>query len=140
MNYHQKAWTLFGDTCDFITSSVRILGRKTGISKSSVQRHKEAYKVRQQYPESIFWESEEGKKWLFRLVLAAVYEFGLKSGVGSPTLERFFDQIHINTHLGLKTTSIDQIRKEMIKKINLFGEEQVKQDALAKTDFISTSV
>jgi len=127
MNYYQTARMLFGLADVFITSPVRIIGQKTGISKSSIHRFRTAFKRRQKFPESQIWETEEGMKWLIRLVIASIYQLGLKGGVGSPTLKGFFDLIHITTHLGLSESSIERIRDKIIEEINYFGSEQIDQ-------------
>ena len=45
---------------------------------------------RDRYPESSFWETEPGRAWLIRLMVATLFEFGLKRGVGAETLSEFF--------------------------------------------------
>jgi hypothetical protein len=61
------------------------VARQTGLSKSSVHRHKQAILRRDRHPESWFWETDEGQQWLIRLVIATLYTFGLKRGVGAET-------------------------------------------------------
>ncbi len=51
-------------------------------SKSSVHRHIQAKEKRNKHPESELWETEAGSIWLRLLVFAAIYLFGIKSGVG----------------------------------------------------------
>ena len=38
---------------------------------------------RNQYEESIFWESEAGQNFLKRLIVGVLYTFGIKGGIGS---------------------------------------------------------
>ena len=52
--------------------SIRRLAEQTGLSKSSVHRHLEAMERRDCYPESGLWETEAGRAWLLRLVVATV--------------------------------------------------------------------
>ena len=58
--------------------SIRSIARRTGFSKSSVQRLKQGINQRNQHPESWLWETEEGRRFLIRLVIGTVYMFGLK--------------------------------------------------------------
>ena len=67
----------------------------TGLSKSSVHRHQQAIARRNQYPESLWWETQTGSQWLRVMVLGVVYYFGVKHGVGAESLSEFFTAIHI---------------------------------------------
>jgi DNA-binding MarR family transcriptional regulator len=58
--------------------SIRRLAEQTGLSKSSVHRHLQAIDRRDGYPESSLWETEAGRTWLIRLVVATLVVFGLK--------------------------------------------------------------
>jgi hypothetical protein len=53
--------------------SVRCLAERTGLSKSSVHRHLQAINRRDCYPESSLWETEAGRNWLIRLVVATLF-------------------------------------------------------------------
>src|SRR6266446_3742775 len=66
--------------------SVRRLADHTGLSKSSVHRHLQAIGRRDRYPESSLWETEAGRTWLIRLVVATLFVFGFKRGGGADTL------------------------------------------------------
>jgi hypothetical protein len=70
--------------------SVRALGRQLNLSKSSIHRHQQRIKHRNQYPESNFWESPEGYQWLRLLVFATIYIFGIKQAIGSLGAVRVF--------------------------------------------------
>jgi hypothetical protein len=76
--------------------SVRALARATNLSKSSVHRLGQRIKRRHQEPASDFWESPEGFEWLRLLVLATIYIFGIKQGVGSEVLsfQRFIGSLN----------------------------------------------
>jgi DNA-binding IclR family transcriptional regulator len=62
-------------------ANIRHVAQQTGLSKSSVHRLVQALARRDRYPESWLWETEEGRCWLLRLVVATLYIFGLKRGV-----------------------------------------------------------
>jgi hypothetical protein len=61
---------------------------------------------RHQYPESWLWETEEGRQWLIRLVVAVLYHFGLKRGVGAETMSAFFASLHLEHHVGSSPSTL----------------------------------
>ena len=60
---------------------LRAIAKKLGISKSSVHRQKKAITKRNNIPLSNIWETNEGYNWLSKLVIAAIYLFGIKKGL-----------------------------------------------------------
>jgi IclR helix-turn-helix domain len=81
---------------------VRRIAQQTGLSKSSVHRLKQAMERQGVHPESWLWEIEEGRPWLTRLVVATIYMFGLKRGVGLETLSEFFARLHLDRPLNYR--------------------------------------
>jgi uncharacterized protein DUF6399 len=61
------------------------------------------------YPESWLWETAEGRHWLLRLVVATLYTFGLKRGVGVETLSAFFARWHLATQVGCSPGALRQV-------------------------------
>src|SRR5262249_61974523 len=100
MGFWDKSLRIFKGLCDNATQSVRQLVQQTGLSKSSVQRLQQAMERRNSHPESWFWETEEGRQWLRRLVVATLYIFGLKRGVGMDTMSEFFARLHLEAQAG----------------------------------------
>jgi DNA-binding transcriptional ArsR family regulator len=86
--------------------SVRRLAERTGLSKSSVHRHLQALHRRDCYPEAALWETEAGRYWLIRLVVATLFVFGLKRGVGAETLSEFFGRLHLEAHVGCSPSAL----------------------------------
>ena len=82
MGFWDKSLRIFNCLCDHGKQSVRRLAQKTGFSKSSVHRLQQAMERRGCHPESWLWETEDGRRWLTRLVVATLYLFGCKRGVG----------------------------------------------------------
>jgi len=80
--------------------SIRDVADQTGFSKSSVHRHKQAIERRNLYPESWFWQTEEGRTWLVRLVVATIYTFGFQRGVGTQTMSAYFGRLHLEEQVG----------------------------------------
>ena len=100
MRFWDKSLRIFNCLCDHGKQSIRRLAQKTGFSKSSVHRLQQAMERRGRHPESWLWETEEGRHWLSRLVVATLYTFGLKRGVGVDTLSEFFARLRLETQMG----------------------------------------
>jgi Family of unknown function (DUF6399)/IclR helix-turn-helix domain len=100
MGLWAKSVVIFNSIRDHGKQSVRQVAEPTGLSKSSVHRHLQAIKRRDRYPESWFWETEAGHTWLIRLVVATLFVFGLKRGVGAETISEFFGRLHLGAHVG----------------------------------------
>ena len=89
--------------------SIRRLAEQTGFSKSSVHRHLQAMNRRDRYPESSLWETEAGRNWLLRLVVATLCVFGLKRGVGAETISEFFGHLHLEAHVGCSPSALRSV-------------------------------
>src|SRR5439155_1311625 len=63
-------------------------------------------KGRDKHPESWWWETEAGRCWLIRLVVATLYTFGLKRGVGAETISEFFGRLRLETHVGCSPSAL----------------------------------
>jgi len=63
---------------------------------------------RNQHPESWFWETEDGHRWFIRLLVAVLYVFGLKRGVGTETMSEFFACLRLEQHVGCSPSTLDQ--------------------------------
>jgi hypothetical protein len=97
--------------------TIRAIAQTTGISKSSVHRHQQALKRRHQHPESEVWESPIGAQWLKRLVIATIFVFCFKRGVGCESLVEFFRLLGLERHMGVSVSSLRQIRTQMETQI-----------------------
>ena len=102
--------------------SFRGAAHELDLKKSAVQRHKEAFKRRNQFPESGFWDGKEGYHFLKLLVYATLFLFGIQRGVGAETLSLFFHLIRIDTHIGVSPTSLRKIMSRMEGQILQFNE------------------
>ncbi len=110
MGLRQRCQLVYQATQKLGIKSVRALARATHLSKSSVHRLKQRIEGRQQAPESEFWETPEGFEWLRLLVLATVYIFGIKQGVGSEVISEFFDLLRLNRQVGVSPTALRRER------------------------------
>src|SRR6266850_3131192 len=93
MEFWDKSLRIFKCLCDHGKQSMRQLAQQTGLAKSSVHRLTQAMERRNSHPESWFWETADGRQWLTRLVVATLYTFGLKRGVGMETIREFFTHL-----------------------------------------------
>jgi len=106
MGFWDKSLRIFKCLCDHGQQSVRRIAQQTGLSKSSVHRLQHAMACRNSHPESWLWETEEGRHWLTRLVVATLYTFGLKRGVGLDTMSEFFARLHLGMQVGCSPSAL----------------------------------
>jgi len=101
-------------------TSLRSAAEELKLSKSSVQRHKQASKGRNKFQESHLWDTAQGQNFLLRLVVATLLVFGIQRGIGANTISFFFQLLRINTHIGVSPTALLDIIKRMEKQILKF--------------------
>jgi hypothetical protein len=106
MGFWDKSLRIFKCLCDHGRQGVRHIAQQTGLSKSSVHRLQHAMARRNSHPESWLWETEEGRHWLTRLVVATLYTFGLKRGVGLDTMSEFFARLHLEMQVGCSPSAL----------------------------------
>ena len=116
--------------CEGGSWSVRKLSKATGISKSSVHRHRQALQKRSAIAESVFWEQELGQDWLHRLVLATIYVFGIKGGIGVDRLSEFFHRVPLEHHVGCSPSALKRLRDDLEEVIVKYEAEQRAQRPL----------
>src|SRR5262245_15564994 len=113
MTFWAKSLRVFNCLWEHGTQSVRRIARKTGFSKSSVHRLQQAIARRGCHPESWLWETEEGRGWLIRLVVATLYTFGLKRGVGLETISEFFVRLRLATQVGCSPSALRRVMQAL---------------------------
>src|SRR5262245_56559423 len=118
MGLWAKSYVIFKAISDHGKQSIRSLADRTGLSKSSVHRHLQAMERRDRSPESSLWETEAGRTWLIRLVVATLFVFGLKRGVGAETLSEFFGRLHLEMHVGCSPSALRNVM-HMLERIIL---------------------
>ena len=106
MGLWAKSLLIFNALYDNAQQSIRHVAQQTGLSKSSVHRLKQAMARRDRHPESWWWETAEGRGWLLRLVVATLYTFGLKRGVGAETLHEFFVRLRLDMQVGCSPSAL----------------------------------
>ena len=113
MGFWAKSLRIFNAIRANGRQSVRRLALRTGLSKSSVHRHSQAMERRNRHPESWLWETEEGHRWLLRLVVAALFTFGLKRGVGAETISEFFGRLRLEAHIGCSPSALRRVMEAL---------------------------
>ncbi len=102
--------------------SVRQASKNLGVPKSTIHHHRQRTKKRQQFSESEFWDSEAGQNFIKRLMVSAIYTFGIKGGIGAGRIEEFMKQIRLSTHAGVSESSIYRMMKEIEASILRYKE------------------
>src|SRR5919198_3875725 len=113
MGFWEKSLRIFKCLCENGRQGVRRMAQQTGLSKSSVHRLTQAMERRDVHPESWLWETEDGRQWLIRLVVATLYTFGLKRGVGLDTLSEFFTRLHLEMQVGCSPSALRGVMHAM---------------------------
>ncbi len=113
--------------------TVRAIAKATGFSKSSVHRHQQAIACRHQHPESGLWASSEGAGWLKRLVIASIFVFCFKRGVGCESLSEFFRLLRLEQQVGVSVASLRKMRAQMEAQILEYQRLQQSQLAHSPT-------
>lgn len=113
MGLWAKSVVIFNSIREYGKQSIRSLADRTGFSKSSVHRHLQAMDRRDRYPESSFWETPAGRAWLIRLVVATLFVFGLKRGVGAETLSEFFGRLRLERHIGCSPSALRSVMRTL---------------------------
>jgi hypothetical protein len=106
MGFWDKSLRIFHCFCDHGRQGIRRIAQQTGLSKSSVHRLTQAMERRNSHPESWFWETADGRQWLTRLVVATLYTFGLKRGVGLDTISEFLARLHLEMQVGCSASAL----------------------------------
>ena len=119
MGLWAKSLIIFNSIREYGKQSIRRLAEQTGFSKSSVHRHLQAIERRARYPESSLWETEAGRAWLIRLVVATLFVFGLKRGVGAETLSEFFSRLRLEGHVGCSPSALRTVMHTLERLLSL---------------------
>lgn len=117
MGFWDRSLLIFKSLCNYGQQSVRQLAQRTGLAKSSVHRLRQALDRRGGSPEATLWETEAGRQWLTRLVVATLYTFGLKRGIGMDTLREFFVRLRLQHHLGCSPTALRRVMRALEKTL-----------------------
>jgi hypothetical protein len=113
MGFWQRSRLIFHSFRHNANASIRQVARQTGLSKSRVHRLEQAMERRKCHPESCLWETEEGHRWLLRLVVAVLSHFGLKRGGGAETMHAFFACLHLEQQVGCAPSTLRAVMAQL---------------------------
>lgn len=131
MGFWTKSRLIFNSFRDNAKASMRQVARQIGLSKSSVHRLGQAMARRNQHPESWLWETEAGRRWFIRLVVAVLYTFGLKRGVGAETMSAFFVCLRLEQHVGCSPSTL-RVVMEPLEPLILETTEAWEREGIAQ--------
>jgi len=106
MGVWAKSLQIFNGLCDNGKQRVRRIAHKTGFSTSSVHRLEQARARRDTHPESWWGDTEAGRCWLIRLVVATLSTFSFTRGVGAETIREFFGRLRLETPGGCAPSAL----------------------------------
>jgi hypothetical protein len=109
MGLWAKSVVMFNAIREHGTQRIRRLADRTGLSTSSVHRHLQAIDRRDRSPESSWWETEAGRAWLIRLIVATLCVVGLQRGVGAETLSELFGRLRLEAHVGCAPSALRRV-------------------------------
>lgn len=115
---------VFASIAKYGKQSLRKIAQATGLSKDSVARSIEAVSKRDKNPEAHLWETEEGQEWLRRMVMAMLYEFGIKGNQGADRMSEFLKHVRVDTHVGVSPTALRTMMRAIEEELAKFQREQ----------------
>lgn len=125
MDIRGRCQQIFNVLREWGPQSIRKLAKATGLPKSSVDRHcKGLHERARQVPEAGLWEHEIGSQWLRVLVLAVIFVFGMKGGVGVERLSEFFHRVRLERYVAASPTALRSLRAQMEAVIMAYPVEQ----------------
>jgi hypothetical protein len=131
MGFWTKSRLIFNSFRDNAKASIRQVARQIGLSKSRVHRLGQAMARRNQHPESWLWETEAGRRWFIRLVVAVLSTFGLKRGVGAETMRAFFACLRLEQHVGCSPSTL-RVVMEQLEPLILETTEAWEREGIAQ--------
>lgn len=117
LNIRERAQKVFQAGYKRGQQSIREIAGAIGASKSSVHRHLQSIARRHQGGESEWWETATGSDWLKRLVLASIFVFCFKRGVGCESVSEFFHLLQLDRQVEVSASSLRKVRTQMEEQI-----------------------
>lgn len=115
--------------------TVREISAEINIPKSTVHYHKQKIEARTSDAKTDFLESEEGRNFIIRIVIATIYMFALKSGNGAGSINEFFELLELDKYAGISESTILKIIKR-VEALILEYQEAVEKDISSKAEEI----
>ena len=82
-------------------------------SATSILRKIKLIKSRSHIKGAEFFESEDGQRWLVKLVIAVIMIFGITCNIGAERLTLFFSLLSVTAFIGLSARSIARIEDKI---------------------------
>jgi len=108
-------------------------------SATSILRKIKLIKSRSHIKGAEFFESEDGQRWLVKLVIAAIMIFGITCNIGAERLTLFFSLLSVTAFIGLSARSIARIEDKIehtIEEYRVRYDDEIKKKA-ASIDIIA---
>ena len=109
----------FGFSSVFVTMASRACDTwpsKPGFPRAACIVSSRRWSAETAHPESWLWETAEGRSGLTRLVVATLYTFGLKRGVGLDTISEFFVRLHLETQVGCSPVALRGVMQTLERR------------------------
>ena len=107
--------------------TVRAISEEINVPKSTVQHTLTQTKLRQEKFGSDYWNTEEGYRYLIKLVVSSIYFFCVKNGLGAGQLKVYFEMIELGSQMGVSETTILKIIKEVEGLLIDYGDSKTKE-------------
>ena len=104
--------------------SLRKTGAACKLSKDAVRRALRTLAGRNVHPESELLETDAGRGFVYRLILAAILVFGLKNNAGAERLSEFFHLMRLEKRVGVSPGALRNIMRRMEEAVIRYGAEQ----------------
>ena len=104
--------------------SLRKIGAACKLSKDAVRRALRALSGRNIHPESELLETDAGREFVYRLIIAAIFVLGLKSNAGAERLSEFFHLVRLEKRAGVSPSALRSIMRRMEDAVIRYGEKQ----------------
>ena len=117
---------------EFGETSQRKLASIYKTSHSSIGRRIRRIKSRSHINGSVFFETEDGQKWLIRMVVACILVFGIVCNVGAERISMFFSLLTVTAFAGLSSRSIARIESRIddaIEEYRSIHDDRIKTSA-----------
>jgi hypothetical protein len=109
MGLWAKSVQIFNSIRENGTQSIRCLARHLGLSKSSVHRHLRRSIAEPATPSRGYGKHQKAETGSSAWVVATLFIFGLKRGVGAETISEFFARLHLETHIGCSPSALRSV-------------------------------
>ena len=117
---------------EFGETSQRKLASIYDTSHSSIGRRIRRIKSRSHINGAVFFETEDGQKWLVRMVVACILVFGIVCNVGAERISMFFSLLAVTAFAGLSPRSIARIENRIddeIEEYRSIHDDRIKLSA-----------